>query len=188
MTRLTLQLAEGRDTLDEHLLPAFLARRHIRKARWTGELKTRLDEQPTPEGLRYISDFTLVPTRDHVELNATIFPATPPRMRAPSVEYDPFVERHGLIRYDRAWRWLANVDRDARHSLGIKRSTYRPRESIGPWEYLPSEQFVEWSIQARQVIECNPDSPALVDLMRSISLHPLLYGSSARLTVEYSKF
>jgi hypothetical protein len=185
VTRLTRRLAEGRDIFDEHFSPAFLARRRIETAHWTGEMKER--REAVPDDLRYLADLTLTPNSDGVEVQATIWPASPPRKRASSTVYDPFVERHGLIRYERAPSWLGRVDHDARRSLGAERSTYSWRHSAGPWEYLPNESFVDWRIRAREVIECRSEPPALVDLIRTISLHPLLYGGNGRLTVDYQK-
>lgn len=194
VTRLILDLGEtrARNWLDNRVLPGFLTRRRIENARWTGELTTVFEimpsKPPVPESLRYVADLSVTPNLDGVELQVAIYPRTPPGKRVRPAVYEPFVQRHGLIRYGQAPSWLAYLDRDARRSLGAARCTYKSHRSPGPWEYLPSDGFVDWRVRAREVIKCQPEPAALVDLIRGISLAPLLYVRSARLTVNYHRF
>lgn len=139
MTRLKIPISVGLDVDDPPLLPAYLSKREIIRAHWTGEMNMQTWEGSVHNRPRsgYEAELLLAQTSTVLTCDVMIQPAASPLAKT----YGAFVEKHGRFEFFETPIWLHDLDRYlgfwARGEGKRWGRSYRWNRSPGPWHFEP---------------------------------------------------
>ena len=175
---------------DAFLLPRYLVRRTILRARWSGEVnaiwKDDLREKFSSD---YLGDLDLRQLPEALLCEASLRPMFDYQARQ-----RPWPERVGLAQqqgafehvHSRAWFARLNAYLTAYARARGPPRLYQRDFSNKAWEFVPPTHADDWTVRRRQALSIPLRPQKLAELVQAIGVESFLYRS-ATLTLDYRR-